>query len=747
MSPAPIRIAAGSDYRNSLHVKTYLVHTTTQIDIPPFYASAAYDVAGSDAQTDVSAQARSIAAGSRIGTQRAIEVDGTTFALHGDGVSYRFRVDGATGDVLGDHFDGPVRGDTVEARVGPVQGWVGMTGRVRRELLDLGRGDFRTPAVRIRQSQGHTVSRFRYRSREVMEGKTDLPGLPSTFGDRDDVSILVVRLYDEYSSVAAALRYSIFPKYDAVVRSVNITNMGEGNMTLEKVASFSVDLSLDDWDMLQLGGDWAREGRRVRREVGLGTQEFESTTGYSSHLHNPFLALAARTTTESHGEAYGFSLVYPGSFAAEVERGSQGLTWAMLGLNPLQFSWPLRPGESFVSPECVAVFSSTGIGGMSRKLHGLYRRHLMRSKFATRTRPVLLNSWEGLGFEYDASAIYTLAEQSAALGVRLFVLDDGWFGNKYPRVSDDAGLGDWHANGERFPDGLAKLVDDITRLPVAHATGRDRLVFGIWVESEMVNPHSSLYQEHPGWALHAADYHRTLARNQLLLKLALPQVQEFVVASVSGILDGCKASYVKWDNNRGIHETPAPYTGRQYMLGLYKVYRTLVDKYPTERVYIQFGTSLAYPSSAMGAHVSAASIEFRAHVAMMGGSFGLELNKAHLPQQDKAKMPALIELAERVNPLIIQGDMWRLRLPEDSNYPAALFISQVQKQAVLFCFKLYGAHVNDAWPSLRLEGLDASARYRFDGNQTVSGATLMSKGISYQLTGEFDSRVAFLEKV
>ncbi|KAG5984050.1 Alpha-glucosidase 2 [Claviceps digitariae] len=715
---------------------------------------------------------------SQTGAQKAIEVDGTTFALNGDNVSYRFHVDHETGDLLGDHFGGPVQGEAIEAPVGPIQGWVGMMGRVRRELPDLGRGDFRIPAVQIRQSQGHTIIQFEYQSHEVMEGKPELPGLPSTFGYHDDVSTLVVRLYDKYSSVAAALTYSIFPKYDAIVRSVNITNMGGVNITLEKVASFSVDLPFGDYDMLQLGGEWAREGMRVRREVGFGTQGFGSTTGYSSHLHNPFLSLVTRTTTESHGEAYGFSLVYTGSFAAEVEKGSQGLTRAMLGLNPLQFSWPLGPGDSFISPECVGVFSNTGIGGMSRKLHRLYRHHLMKSKFATETRPVLLNSWEGLGFEYNASAIYALAEQSAGLGVKLFVLDDGWFGNKFPRVSDDAGLGDWCANLERFPNGLAKLVDDITRLPVAHTTAQDnRLEFGIWVESEMVNPKSSLYEEHPDWVLHAGDYPRTLTRNQLVLNLALPQVQEFVVESVSNILDSYKISYVKWDNNRGIHETPASYTDHQYILGLYKVYKILVDKYPNvlwegcasgggrfdpgilhyfpqiwtsddtdaaERVYIQFGTSLAYPSSAMGAHVSATpnqqtgrneSIEFRAHVAMMGGSFGLELDPAHMSQQDRAKIPALIQLAEKVNPIVIKGDMWRLQLPEDSNYPAALFVSKDQKQAVLFYFKLYKAHINDAWPSIRLQGLDARAMYKVDDNQTVSGATLMNKGISYQFKG------------
>lgn len=202
----------------------------------------------------------------------AIEVDGTTFALNGDNVSYRFHVDNTTGDLLGDHFGGPVEGDTIEAEIGPVQGWVDMIGRVRRELPDLGRGDFRTPAVQIRQSEGYTVSDFQYQSHTLVDGKPALNGLPSTFGKDEDVSTLVVHLYDNYSSVAADLHYSIFPKYDAIVRSVNITNKGKGNITVEKLASFSVDLPFGDYDMLELKGDWAREGMRVRRKIDFGTQ-------------------------------------------------------------------------------------------------------------------------------------------------------------------------------------------------------------------------------------------------------------------------------------------------------------------------------------------------------------------------------------------------------------------------------------------------------------------------------------------
>ncbi|KAK8922972.1 Alpha-galactosidase 2 [Metarhizium anisopliae] len=660
-----------------------------------------------------------------------------------------------------------------------------MIGRVRRELPDLGRGDFRTPAVQIRQSEGHTVSDFRYQGHAVLEGKPALNGLPSTFGKDDDVSTLVVHMYDNYSSVAADLSYSVFPKYDAIVRSVNITNRGKGNITIERLASFSVDLPWGDYDMLGLKGDWAREGMRVRRRVDFGIQGFGSATGYSSHLHNPFLSVVSRATTESHGEAYGFSLVYTGSFAAEIEKSSQGLTRAMLGFNPSQLAWPLGPGESLQSPECVAIFSNTGIGGMSRKLHSLYRQHLMKSKYATETRPVLLNSWEGLGFNYNASTIYRLAQQSAELGTKLFVLDDGWFGVKHPRITDNAGLGDWEVNPKRFPDGLEALVDKVTALPVGNSS--TKLKFGLWFEPEMVNPDSNLYEVHPDWALHAGRYPRSLTRNQLVLNVALPEVQDFIVDSVSNILNSSNIAYVKWDNNRGIHETPAPYTDHQYMLGLYKVFARLTERFPdviwegcasgggrfdpgvlqyfpqiwtsddtdaVERIYIQFGTSLVYPPSAMGAHVSATpnsqsgrneTIEFRAHVAMMGGSFGLELDPSHMPEQDKAKVPDLIKLAEKVNPIVVKGDLWRLSLPEESDYPAALFISEDQKQAVLFYFQLKPT-INNSWPVVRLQGLDAKAMYKVDGIQTVSGATLMNRGVSYNFEAGYSSKVVFFEK-
>lgn len=718
-------------------------------------------------------------------SRTAVAADGHSFALNGDNVSYRFHVDNASGDLLGDHFGGPVTGEIPLELVSDLNGWVGNSGRVRREFPGQGRGDFRLPAIRIRHPNEYTVSALRYQSHNIIAGKPALPGLPATIGDANDATTLVIQLYDNYSEVAVDLSYSIFPKYDAIVRSVKVTNNGSKNITVESLASMSVDLPFEDLEMVSLRGDWARETCRERRKVEYGIQGFGSTTGYSSHLHNPFLALVKPSTTESQGEAWGFSLVYSGSFSVAVEKGSQGFTRVLLGFHPDQLSWDLSPGTSLTSPECVSVYSKDGTGGMSRSLHRLYRNHLIKSKFATSDRPALLNSWEGLGFNFDKRSIYKLAMDAAAVGVKLFVLDDGWFGTEYPRTSDEAGLGDWVPNPERFPDGLEAIVRQITDLEAAGSS--TKLRFGIWVEPEMLNSSSILYHEHPEWILHAGPYPQSEIRNQLVLNLALREVQDFIIKAVSDILRSANISYVKWDNNRGIHEMPSPATAHAYMLGLYRVFEELTTQFPDvlwegcasgggrfdpgvlhyfpqiwtsdntdaiERIFIQFGTSIAYPPSVMGAHLSAVPnqqtgrtvpVAFRGHVAMMAGSFGLELDPAEMPEDDKAALPGLIALAERVSPIVLNGDMWRLSLPESSNWPAALFIAEDGQQAVLFIFQL-APNINHAWPRIRLQGLDAQALYKLDGNAVYSGATLMNLGLQVPFNSEYGSRVVILEK-
>lgn len=360
-------------------------------------------------------------------------------------------------------------------------GWVDNLGNFRREFPDIGRSDFRLPAIHISHADGNTVTALTYRSHEVVDGKPSLPGLPATYGEDGDVSTITVHLYDNVSDVAAALSYSMFPKYNAIARSFKITNNGTANISIERAASFSVDLPNIELDMIELQGDWSHEMNKVKRPIQYGETSFRSSVGYASHIHNPFFALTSPSTTETQGEAWGFNLVYSGSFEATAERFSNGFVRVLLGLNSLHSSIPVAPGDSFQSPEAVAVYSSEGLGGMSRSFHDLYRNHLSRSKFTSETRPVLLNSWEGLYFEINDTALEDLAQQTADLGISLFVNDDGWFGqDPYARLNDTAGLGDWTANVNHFPNGFGEYVSNVTNIDVLNST--EKMRFGLWFE-------------------------------------------------------------------------------------------------------------------------------------------------------------------------------------------------------------------------------------------------------------------------
>ena len=344
-------------------------------------------------------------------------------------MSYLFHVDTASGDLVTDHYGGPATERTPPANILPY-GWNAELANTRREFPDVGRSDFRLPAIHIEHADGDTVSAFRYQSHNITQGKPSLPGLPATYGSADDVSTLNVQLYDNVSDVSAALLYSIFPKYNAIARSFSITNHGSTNgsgaIVIQRASSFSVDFPSIDLEMIEPHGDWSHEFQTVRRKIDYGETSFRSQAGYASHVHNPFFALVSPSTTESSGEAWGFNLVWTGSFAASAEKFSHGYTRVLLGLNPMHASIRVQPGETFQAPEAVSVYSSEGVGGMSRAFHELYRNHLSRSKFTKETRPILLNSWEGLGFDINETSLVHLAGEAEEIGVQLFVNDDGW---------------------------------------------------------------------------------------------------------------------------------------------------------------------------------------------------------------------------------------------------------------------------------------------------------------------------------
>ncbi|KAI0095919.1 glycoside hydrolase family 36 protein [Daldinia grandis] len=697
--------------------------------------------------------------------------DGRSFSLSSSNVSYQFHVDPLTLDLIHDHW-GAYAAETVPDFNGVVSGWGTPYTYRRREFPDLGRGDFRVPAIHIQHSDGNTVSAFSYTGYDIKPGKPSLPGLPATYGSEGDVSTLIIHLYDNYSDISADLYYSIFPRYNAIIRSFRITNNGSQDITVLRASSWSIDMPNEELEMIDLYGDWAAEARINRRSVTYGEQGFRSSAGYSSHFHNPFLALASPSTTESFGPATGYSLVYTGSFSADVERWSTGWVRVLLGLNPLHLSWPVAPGEVFTSPEVVSVYSEQGLGGMSRSFHSLYRNHLSRSNYTFETRPPLLNSWEGLGFDFNQSSMVKLAQDAADLGCSLFVNDDGWFGTNYPRDNDSLGLGDWTPDPAKFPDGLGPYVEQVDSITVQNTS--EHVKFGLWVEPEMVSPDSDLYKQHPQWCMHAGNHNRTLQRDQLVLNLGLEEVQDYIITVIENILDSAPIKYIKWDNNRGIHEMPSPSADHAYMLGLYRVIDNLTTAHPEilwegcasggarfdagllhywpqswtsddtdglERLYIQFGTSYPYPPSAMGCHVSAVPnhqtgrstpLAFRAAVASMCGSFGFELDPSTLTQEELDTIPKLISTQQRINPIVINGDFYRLALPDQSNWPAAMFVSPEHDSAVLFAFQIRSA-LKPLPPLLKLQGLDPDAKYTVSNGtweQNWSGSTLMNIGLS-----------------
>ncbi|GAP91849.1 putative glycoside hydrolase family 36 protein [Rosellinia necatrix] len=711
------------------------------------------------------------------------------FSLSSSRISYQFHVDPLTLDLIHDHWGG-YAAEVVPTDVGNTNGWGGSYSFRRREFADSGRGDFRAPAIHIQHSSGSTVSAFSYTGYEVKAGKTGLPGLPATYGKEEEVSTLIVHLYDEISAIEADLYYSIFPEHNAIARSFRLTNKGNSTATVLRASSWSIDTPNDELDLIDLRGDWANEAHLNRRSVGYGEQGFRSTAGYSSHFHNPFFALAPPSTTEAQGPATGYTFIYTGSFAANVERWSTGWVRVLLGLNPLHLSWPLAAGDTFVSPEVVSVHSEDGFSGMSQSLHSLFKHQLSRSNHTWETRPALLNSWEGLGFNYNHTAMVELAQGAADLGCSLFVNDDGWFGTDYPRDNDTLGLGDWTPQAKKFPEGLGPYVADVNAIAVANSS--DRLSFGLWVEPEMVNPASDLYRAHPDWVLHSGAHNRTLVRNQLVLDLGRPEVQDYVIRTIEGVLDSANVRYIKWDNNRGQHELSSPAANHAYILGMYRVIDSLTTAHPEilwegcasgggrfdagllhywpqswtsdntdglDRLQIQFGTSYAYPPSAMGCHVSAVPngqvgrttpLAFRSAVASMCGSYGLELDPKDLEPAEREAIPAMLALQREINPLVVNGVFHRLALPDQSNWPAAVFVLPDASAAVLFAFQVRSS-TKPVPPPVKLRGLDPAARYKLTGDDyeaTFSGSTLMNAGLNLRFANsDYQSVILKLERL
>lgn len=503
-----------------------------------------------------------------------------------------------------------------------------------QEFPSYGGGDFRAPAIEVTLANGSSVSEFRYQSHRISAGKPALDGLPATYVENNgEADTLEIELVDDTSGLQATLVYSAFGELGALARSVKLRNVGTQTLRIGRILSASVDFPSANWDLLHLSGAWARERDIERHALRPGAQGIESRRGASGHEHNPFVALLAPGTTESHGEVFAMNLVYSGSFTAGAEVGLYSTTRLQIGLNPFDFEWQLGPGETFQAPEATLVYSAAGLGAMSRTFHELYRARLCRGAWRDRARPILLNSWEAMYFDVSQPKIEKLAQAASRCGIELLVLDDGWFG---ARNDDHTSLGDWFVHPAKFPDGLQVVAQAVNDLG---------LKFGLWFEPEMVSPQSELYRAHPDWCLHVPNRRRTQARQQLILDLSRPEVCDALIGMVGDILRAHSIEYVKWDMNRNMTEIgsaawpPEQQRGvaHRYILGLYRVLETLTREFPhvlfescsggggrfdagmlfympqvwtsdntdaISRLRVQEGTGLVYPAVSMGAHVS-----------------------------------------------------------------------------------------------------------------------------------------------
>lgn len=643
-----------------------------------------------------------------------------------------------------------------------------------QEYPQYGTSDFRHPAYQVQLEDGSRITELTYRTHRIYQGKPELEGLPAVYVESEqEAATLELELHDVYSGMVVILSYTVFEQFNAIARSVRFANEGAQPLRLLRALSASLDFVDADYDCLYLAGAWAKERHVKRKPVDQGSILLESRRGSSSHQLNPFMALLRPDATEDQGEVFGFSLVYSGSFAAEAEVDQFATTRVSIGINPFDFNWLLEPGETFQTPEVIMVYSSEGLGGMSRTYHRLYRIRLCRGVHRDKERPILVNNWEATYFDFNADKIEAIAKEAADLGIELFVLDDGWFGK---RDDDTSSLGDWFVNQRKLPGGLEDLAARVNRLG---------LKFGLWVEPEMISPDSDLYRSHPDWCLHVPNRRRTEARTQLVLDYSRADVIHYIFESLSEIFRTVPVAYVKWDMNRNMTEIGSAVrsadrqseTAHRYMLGLYELLDKLTKAFPdilfescsggggrfdpgmlyympqtwtsddtdaVERLKIQYGTSMVYPISSMGAHVSAVPnhqvgrmtpLKMRGDVAM-SGNFGYELDLTLLAEEEKEIMKDQVAVYKENRWLIQNGNLYRLKSPFAGNETAWMFVSDDKKEAIVFFFRVL-AEPNAPLRRLKLKGLSPDFNYLVSNLEVnYRGDRLMEIGLPVPNTAE-----------
>lgn len=728
------------------------------------------------------------------------------FHLYNDKISYLIKI--LANEQLGQLYFGkriPNRGNhdyLVENTYRPVTSYVFdddysfSLGNVKQEYPAYGTTDQRRPALDIKQPNGSRITDFKYVSHKIYAGKRKLTGLPATYvEDENEATTLEINLYDELIQVTLCLQYTIFENSAAIARSVKFSNNSDQKYQLKTALSLNLDLPDANYEWLQFSGAWGRERHLHKTPLRPGIQAINSARGASSHMQNPFVILKRPFTTEEQGEALGVSFVYSGNFLAQAEVDEYSVTRLQIGIDPFQFSWCLKPNETFQTPEAILAYTSEGLNQLSQTFQKLYTTRLARGYWRDKERPILINNWEATYFDFIEEKLLSIAKKAKELGIELFVLDDGWFGE---RTKETAGLGDWYVNRNRLKNGISGLSRKI------HDLG---MMFGLWFEPEMVNKDSDLYRKHPDYIIETPKRHASHGRKQYVLDFSRKEVVDNIYEQLVKILDEGEIDYIKWDMNRNITECysiayPPEQQGEimhRYILGVYDLYERLIERYPKilfescasgggrfdagmlyyapqawtsddsdaiERLKIQYGTSFGYPQSMMGAHVSASPneqlgrntpLKIRGDVAFFG-AFGYELDLDKLSSTELASIKKQIELMKKYRSIFQYGTFYRLKSPFEGNIVSWMVVSEDKSQAIVGYYKILN-DVNCEYRRLCLPGLDADTLYNvqeelgsylgnFTGDElaNIGLVTTDASAGQNQETTDFYSKLFILER-
>ena len=612
----------------------------------------------------------------------------------------------------------------------------------------------------------------------------------------------IIELKDEYYDLFVTINYKAYQQEDIIEQWVEIRNGQGKNIRLMNFASSDLSFNATDYYVSHFHGDWSNEMNMSEQKLTEGIKIIDSKLGVRANqfTHPSFLLSIDETLSETSGIAIGGTLAWPGNFQFCFEVDNYNKLRILSGANPYASEYTLENGETLKTPSFLYTYSNEGAGKITRNFHKWARKYGIKN--GNKERSILLNNWEATYFDFDEAKLTKIIDDAAKMGFELFLLDDGWFGNKYPRNNDRAGLGDWQTNKKKLPRGIPYLIQECKKRNIK---------FGIWVEPEMVNPNSELYENHPDWVISQPHRERTPQRNQLNLDLSNPEVQKFVFNTIDNILqENPGIEYVKWDCNRYVFNSGSPYLPADKQSHLFfdyakhamEIMKNVSEKYPDitfmacsggggridygsmqyfdeywisdnndplQRIITQWGSQYFFPTIGLASHVSVSpnhisgrsmSLKCRFDIAM-AAKLGMDLQPSQMTKEEYSFSQNAIKTYKEIRNTILMGDLYRILSPYKSNRTVYMYVNENKSEAVIFNF-LVRKEVYAKPKAIVLQGLDPDKMYtlqeinkeserrsnfrKYEG-KSFSGDYLMKVGLNFTMSNEMESIVFKLNEV